>query len=73
MYKAVFRIKSDSPYASSTSQNNTRIRAGGFYQGPIINLKLTERAAQQIYPEEFSSDEQLFDRQRITDIVNGDI
>jgi len=25
MYKAVFRIKSDSPYASSTSQNNTRI------------------------------------------------
>ncbi|ADB62884.1 Bacterio-opsin activator HTH domain protein (plasmid) [Haloterrigena turkmenica DSM 5511] len=25
MYKAVFRIKSDSPYASSTAQNNTRI------------------------------------------------
>ncbi|WP_050052279.1 ABC transporter substrate-binding protein [Halostagnicola sp. A56] len=54
-------------------QNGNVYRAGGFYQGPIINLKLTERAAQQIYPEEFSSDEQLFDRQRITDIVNGDI
>ncbi|GAA0290647.1 helix-turn-helix domain-containing protein [Halarchaeum salinum] len=25
MHKAVFRIKSDSPYASATSQNNTRI------------------------------------------------
>ncbi|WP_224450434.1 helix-turn-helix domain-containing protein [Haloprofundus salilacus] len=25
MHKAVFRIKSDSPYASSTAQNNTRI------------------------------------------------
>jgi predicted DNA binding protein len=25
MYKAVFRIKSDSPYASSTAQNNTQI------------------------------------------------
>lgn len=25
MYKAVFRIKSDSPYASSTAQNNTQV------------------------------------------------
>lgn len=54
-------------------QNGNVYPAGGFHQGPIINLKLTERAAQQIYPEEFSSDEQLFDRQRITDIVDGNI
>jgi iron complex transport system substrate-binding protein len=53
-----------------------RVYRGGYlYQGPIHNLFLTERAAQQLYPEEFgdvTSDEQLFDRQRVADIVNGD-
>ncbi|MBV0903557.1 ABC transporter substrate-binding protein [Haloarcula salina] len=47
-------------------------RAGGFYQGPIQNLALTERAAKQLYPGEFDSDERLFDRQRVADIVTGD-
>ena len=54
-----------------------RVYRGGYlYQGPIHNLFLTERAAQQLYPEEFgdvTSDEQLFDRQRVADIVTGDV
>ena len=47
--------------------------AGGMYQGPIINLSKTERAAKQLYPDEFGADEQLFDRQRVADIINGEI
>jgi hypothetical protein len=45
-------------------------RAGGFYQGPIINLSLTERAARQLYPGEFDASERLYDRQRVADIVS---
>jgi len=57
-------------------QNGRVYRGGYLYQGPIHNLFLTERAAQQLYPDRFgevTSDEQLFDRQRVADIVNGDI
>lgn len=53
-------------------QNENVYRAGGFYQGPIINLSLTERAAKQLYPDEFEDDESLYDRQRVADIVNGE-
>lgn len=53
-------------------------------QGPIVNLFQTELTARQLYPEEFGEfdperypnvpeDEQLFDRQRVRDIINGDI
>jgi iron complex transport system substrate-binding protein len=53
-------------------------------QGPIANLLQTEMVAQQLYPEEFGAfdpeafpeipvDRQLFDRQRVADIINGDI
>ncbi|MFD1643782.1 ABC transporter substrate-binding protein [Halohasta litorea] len=53
-------------------------------QGPIVNLFQTEFTARQLYPEEFGEfdpeapldvpeDEQLFDRQRVADIVNGDV
>lgn len=53
-------------------------------QGPLVNLLQTEMVAQQLYPEEFGAfepeqfpavpeEKQLFDRQRIIDIVNGDI
>ncbi|MFC7194058.1 ABC transporter substrate-binding protein [Halosimplex aquaticum] len=45
--------------------------AGGMYQGPIANLAKTERAAAQLYPDEFGRDERLYDRQRIADIVAG--
>lgn len=50
-------------------QNGDVYRAGGLYQGPITNLVLTERLAADLYGVE----EQLFNRQRIADIVNGDI
>ncbi|WP_135536052.1 ABC transporter substrate-binding protein [Halostella pelagica] len=54
-------------------QNGDVYPAGGMYQGPIINLSKTERAAKQLFPDEFSRDEQLYDRQRIADIRSGDI
>ena len=43
-------------------------RGGPLYQGPITNLVLTERAARQVY----DVDEELFDRQRVADIVSGE-
>jgi iron complex transport system substrate-binding protein len=53
-------------------------------QGPLVNLLQTEMVAQQLYPKEFGAfapeefpnvpeDRQLFDRQRVIDIINGDI
>ncbi|GGL34860.1 hypothetical protein GCM10009037_18090 [Halarchaeum grantii] len=50
-------------------QNGNVYRGGPLYQGPISNLVLTERAASQLY----GVDEQLFDRQRVADIANGDL
>ncbi len=47
------------------------VYAGLTYQGPIIHLFQLERAAQGLYPDEFG-DEELFDRQRVADIVIGD-
>jgi len=49
-------------------QNGDVYRGGPLYQGPITNLVLTERGARQLYGVE----EELFDRQRVADIVNGD-
>ena len=48
-------------------QNGDVYRGGPLYQGPIINLVLTERAVEQLY----GIDEALFDRERVADIVNG--
>jgi iron complex transport system substrate-binding protein len=53
-------------------------------QGPIVNLLQTELVAQQLYPDEFGEfdpesfpevpkENQLFDRQRVRDIVAGDL
>jgi ABC-type Fe3+-hydroxamate transport system substrate-binding protein len=65
---------------------NDRIYAqGARYQGPILNLFQIEMTAKQLYPEQFGEwptytegpypeipeDEQLFDRQRVADIING--
>jgi len=76
-------MKSDSIGSELTAVQNDRLYLGGTaYQGPIINLFQTEMLAKQLYPEEFGEwhglgetpeDEQLFDRQRVADIVNGDI
>ncbi|MFC7071722.1 ABC transporter substrate-binding protein [Halovenus rubra] len=51
----------------SAVQNGDVYRGGPLYQGPITNLVMTERAANQVYDVE----EELFDRQRVSDIVNG--
>ncbi|RKD98145.1 ABC transporter substrate-binding protein [Halopiger aswanensis] len=51
-------------------QNDRIIYGGLTYQGPIIHLFQLERAAQGLYPDVFG-DEQLFDRQRVADIVTG--
>jgi iron complex transport system substrate-binding protein len=51
-------------------KNGDVYRSGGLYQGPIINLVLTERGAHQLYSDTFTKDE-LFDRKRVADIVNG--
>ena len=53
-------------------------------QGPIVNLLQTEMVAQQLYPEEFGAfdpesfpevpaENQLFDRGRVRDIIDGDL
>lgn len=64
------------PVASElTAVQNGRVYRGGYlYQGPIHNLFLTERGAKQLYPDTFgdvTSDDELFDRQRVADIVTG--
>lgn len=60
---------------------------GARYQGPILNLFQLEMTAKQLYPDQFGSwptyesgpypeipaDEQLFDRQQVADIVNGQL
>ena len=58
------------------------LRGGGRYQGPIVNLFVSEVLAKQLYPDEFGEftavgevpdGEKLFDRQRVADIVNGNV
>jgi len=60
-----------------TAVQNGRVYRGGYlYQGPIHNLFLTERGAQQLYPDTFgdvTGDDELFDRQRVADIITGDL
>jgi iron complex transport system substrate-binding protein len=60
----------DHPTASTLTAvgNGDVYRAGGLYQGPITNMVLTERTAGHLY--EF--DGELFDRQRVGEIVSGD-
>ncbi len=58
-------------------------RGGASYQGPIVNLFQTEAAAKQFYPGAFGEwrgldtfadeSEALFDRQRVADVVAGDL
>ena len=53
-------------------QNGDVYPTGSMYQGPIINLSKTERAAKQLFPETFDAAEQLYDRQRVGEIVAGE-
>ncbi|RKD98143.1 ABC transporter substrate-binding protein [Halopiger aswanensis] len=70
-------MKTHSSASRLTAVQNDRVYRGGYlHQGPIHNLFLTERAAQQLYPDVFgevTSDRELFDRQRVADIVTGDV
>ncbi|WP_231187462.1 ABC transporter substrate-binding protein [Haladaptatus sp. DYF46] len=69
-------------------QNDQMHVQGTRWQGPLMNLFQTEMTAKQLYPEqfgawpgyengdvypEFSSDQQLFDHERVADIIRGDI
>ncbi|MEY7849966.1 ABC transporter substrate-binding protein [Natrarchaeobius sp. A-rgal3] len=67
-----------------TAVENGNVYPGGHYlQGPIANLFQTELTARQLFPDEFGAfdpdrfpdvpaDQQLFDRQRVADIINGE-
>ncbi|WP_336330696.1 ABC transporter substrate-binding protein [Haloarcula sp. CGMCC 1.2071] len=67
----------------SAVQNENFVRTGGQYMGPIIDLFSTEALAKQLYPEEYGEwpgsihdvpdEEQLFDRQRVADIINDNL
>ncbi|QIB76201.1 ABC transporter substrate-binding protein [Halogeometricum borinquense] len=75
--ETVLEFMRDHPVGSKlTAVQNGRVYRGGYlYQGPIHNLFLTERGAKQLYPDVFgdvTSDEKLFDRQRVADIVTGE-
>jgi len=79
----VAAFEEDEVVSEVTAVKNNEIYIGGtYYQGPIINLFQTEMLAKQLYPGEFGEyrgpfevpeDEQLFDRQKISDIINGNI
>jgi len=66
-----------------TAVQNDRLYAGGdAFQGPIINIFQIELTAKQIYPDLFGQPPEpentsklgdMFDTQRVADIVNGDI
>jgi len=67
-----------------TAVKDDRVYPGGLgLQGPLFNLFQIEMTAKQVYPDQFGQypglrepvpeDEQLFDRQRVADIVNGEI
>ncbi|WP_049942877.1 ABC transporter substrate-binding protein [Haloarcula amylolytica] len=67
-----------------TAAQNDRVYLGGTTtQGPIFNLFQIELTAKQIYPDIFGSppepgesvpeSEQMFDRQHVADIINGDV
>ncbi|MFC7138573.1 ABC transporter substrate-binding protein [Halosimplex aquaticum] len=81
-------IRDHSVGSELTAVQNDRLYASGNpRQGPLMNLFQLEMAAKQFYPERFGEwpgysadepypeipeDEQLFDRQRVADIISGD-
>jgi len=51
-------------------KNDMVFRGGPIYSGPLHHLFLTERYARLYFPDTYSGE--LFDRQRVADIVNGE-
>jgi len=82
-------ISSNSLGKELTAVQTDQFYASGWsFQGPLTNLFQLEMNAKQLYPETFGEfpdvdvaenypdvpeEEQLFDRQRVADIINGDI
>ncbi|MFA9415955.1 ABC transporter substrate-binding protein [Natrinema sp. HArc-T2] len=65
----VSQLENDDVASELTAvQNGEVYRGGPLYQGPITNLVVTQRAAEQVY----GIDEQLYDPQEVSDIINGD-
>ncbi|GAB7013941.1 ABC transporter substrate-binding protein [Halolamina salina] len=63
-------------------QEGNILRIGDQYQGPIVDLFATEAVAKMVWPDRFGEwpgpvedvpeEGQLFDRQRVSDIINGE-
>ncbi|EMA69838.1 hypothetical protein C461_01726 [Halorubrum aidingense JCM 13560] len=81
-------FEEDAVSSEITAVQNDRIHPqGARYQGPILNLFQLEMTAKQLYPDAFGAwpryesgpypeipaSEQLFDRQRVADVINGDL
>ncbi|MEA1930883.1 MAG: ABC transporter substrate-binding protein [Euryarchaeota archaeon] len=81
-------FRSDPVAAEITAVQDDRLYPqGARYQGPILNLFQLEMTAKQLFPDVFGvwpqydegpypdipEDEQLFDRQRVADIINGEL
>ncbi|MFC7073017.1 ABC transporter substrate-binding protein [Halovenus rubra] len=73
--------KNDETMSALTAvQNENFVRTAGANMGPISDLFSVEAAAMQLYPDEFGewpgsigdipTENQLFDRQRVSDIIN---
>jgi len=83
------RLEEDEAASELTAVQEGNVYAqGARRQGPILNLFQLEMTAKQLYPDQFgewpgyvngepypeiSEAEQLFDRQRVADAINGDI
>ncbi|OIB58232.1 ABC transporter substrate-binding protein [Natrialba sp. SSL1] len=66
----------------SAVESGNVVRSSGQFMGPVTHLFSTEALAKQVYPDQFGSwpgdsdaipeSEQLFDRERVAEIVTGD-
>ncbi|WP_415380439.1 ABC transporter substrate-binding protein [Halosimplex sp. TS25] len=76
-------LRADDVGKQLTAVTEDRLYRGGTsYQGPVVNLLQTEVAAKQFYPERFGEwngietlldeEAQLFDHQRVADVVTGE-
>lgn len=82
------RYRKDPVLSELTAVKNDRLHVGHTgQQGPLTNLYQTEMLAKQLYPDiygefpgvnddgtwDIPEEEQLFDHQRVADIINGDV
>jgi len=71
---SILSYMQDHPVGSQLTavQEGRVFRGGPIYAGPLHNLFMIERYATGYFPEAFTGDE-LFDRQRLADIINGNV